>query len=506
MSKNMKILLIHPNFHCGGAELAIGTMTPLGLLYLGGSLIESGHKLKLLDAARLNLENKDLYKEVGRFKPDAVCVGSSASTPASNKCLTTLKIAKEVDPEIITVYGGVHPTFLYDEIMKNNQHVDFIVRGEGEITVKELFGALEKGTSIENIEGLVWRKDEEHYVVNADRKPIEDLDSIRAAWELIDDWELYRNGTTREITVVVQFSRGCPFSCTFCGQWRFWKKYRCRDPKKFVDELEYLNRECGVTYFFYADENPAVNQKKWLSVLNEVVERNLDVHMILNLKVTDVIRDREYLHLYKKAGIVHVDLGVECVEQEYLDKIRKGTRVNENKLAIELLKEHGIAITANLFVGDRNETKERLKRKFKIIRSWNPDFVLPYFPVPFPWTEFYRETEKEWIRTFNYEEWNYVNPVIPPENYDINEMMNDLLVECLKFALHPKKLFEIFVTRDGYRRKFTLAYIIDGLLHWLYQKYPKLNSLIEFLHEKFHGENKQPIFPLFGGTFDVREC
>lgn len=77
-------------------------------------------------------------------------------------------------------------------------------------------------------------------------------------------------------------------------------------------------------------------------------------------------------------------------------------------------------------------------------------------------------------------------------------MMNDLLKECLKFALHPKKLFKIFTSRDGYRRKFTLAYIIDGLLHWFYQKYGRLVPVIEILHEKFHGKSKQPIFPLFG--------
>ena len=423
--ESTKVLLVHPDFHCGGAELAIGTMTPLGLLYLGGSLIENGHDVTLLDAAKLNMEDEDIRREIERLRPDAVCVGSSASIPASKKCLATLKIAKEVNSEIATVYGGLHPTFLYDEIMRNHPQVDFIIRGEGEVPIQELFNVLEKGTSVENVEGLVWRKGEK-YVVNNGWEPIDDLDSISAAWELIN-WELYRNGTTKEITAVVQFSRGCPFSCAFCGQWEFWKKYRCRDPGKFVDELEQLNKKYKVTYFFYADENPAVNQNKWLTVLNEIVERGLDIHMILNLKVTDVIRDSEYLDLYRKAGIVHVDLGMEGVEQEFLDKINKGTTVTDNKKAIELLKEHGIAVTANLFVGDRDETKEKLKKKFKIIREWNPDFVMPYLPVPFPWTKLHHEIKREWIRTFDYEEWDYVTPVIIPEKYGIDALQFQLV-------------------------------------------------------------------------------
>lgn len=493
----MKVLLIHPNFHCGGAELAIGTMTPLGLLYLGGILIDNGHVVKLLDAAKLNMGTGHLRENIEIFKPDVVCVGSSASIVTSKKSLEVIKIVKEIDTKIKTIYGGSYPTFQFDKIMKNYSQVDFIIQGEGELTIEELVNALENQKPLDRINGLIWRKNGGSYLVNDLRKPIEDLDSVRPAWELID-WELYRNGTTKEITAVVQFSRGCPSSCDFCGQWGFWRKYKVRDPIKFVDELEYLNKKYNVTYFFFADENPGVSPTRWLNVLNEIIRRNLDIHIILNLKVTDVIRDANYLSLYKKAGIVHVDLGVEGVEQEYLDQINKRTTVTENRKAIKLLRKNGIATSANLFFGDRNETKERLKRKFRIIRDWDPDFVITYIPIPIPWTRLHKDTKKEWIRTFDCEKWDYVTPIIIPENYDSNEMINDIIKESFKFVFHPMKILSIVLGKDRYKRKFTLAYIYDGLLHFIFYKYASSRYLVKLLHDKFHGKNKQPLFPLFG--------
>lgn len=493
----MRFMLIHPNFHCGGAELAIGTMTPLGLLYLGGILVDNGHIVKLLDAAKLDMDVKQLIKSIKSFEPDVVCVGSSASLVTSKKSLEVMGIVKEINKKIKTVYGGSYPTFQFDEIMKKYPQVDFIIQGEGELTIEELADALENQKSLDGINGLVWRESEEYYVVNDLRKPIMDLDSIRPAWELID-WELYRNGTTKEITAVVQFSRGCPSSCSFCGQWNFWKKYRVRNPINFVNELEYLYKKYNVTYFFFADENPGVNPNKWHGILNEIIRRNLDIHIILNLRVIDVVRDSNYLNLYKKAGIIHVDLGVEGVEQEYLDQINKRTTVNENKIAIRLLRKNGIATSANLFFGDRDETKEKLKRKFKIIREWNPDFVITYIPIPIPWTKLHEETKKEWIRTFDYEKWDYVTPIIIPENYDSNEMINDIFKESIKFVFHPMKIMSILLDKDGYKRKFTLAYIYDGLLHFIFYKYARLGYLVKLLHDKFHGKNKQPLFPLFG--------
>lgn len=456
-------------------------MTPLGLLYIGGALIDDNHDVKLIDASKMNLLTKDIFSIIKKEKPDVVCSGSSASTATIKKSLSILKNAKKVNSKIITVLGGIHPTFTFPQIIKNHPEVDYIIRGEGEITIKELLRALNGDYSLNKVNGLVWRK-EKGYVVNPDREPIKNLDSVHAAWELIKDWEVYKNGVTNEKMAVVGFSRGCPFFCEFCGQWNFWKIYRTRNPKLFVDELELLSKKYGVTHFFFADENPSFDQKLWLQMLKEVVSRNLQINMIMNLRVSDVVRDKEYLPLYKKSGIVIVDLGVELTEQHLLNELRKGTTIYENKQAIAYLKKHDILTIVNLLVGDRYETKNSLNMKFKTVSEWDPDLVLPYIFTPYPWTQYYKKN-KAWIKDWNYQNWNYVYPVIDIEGYDKDEFIGDILDNIFKFHLR-KYLYALFFVKDKYRRKSIKAFILKPAVHYFYQRHQLIRSIIKGLFVK----------------------
>lgn len=119
-------------------------------------------------------------------------------------------------------------------------------------------------------------------VVNPARPPRNDLEGCSIAWELIRDWDKYRAfGHGR--TAVVQFSRGCPHRCTYCGQWAFWQRWRHRDETTFVDELEFLRREHDVRFFWFADENPTTQKRAWKSLLEEIVRRDLRVGMTASI-------------------------------------------------------------------------------------------------------------------------------------------------------------------------------------------------------------------------------
>jgi anaerobic magnesium-protoporphyrin IX monomethyl ester cyclase len=277
----------------------------------------------------------------------------------------------------------------------------------------------------------------------------------------------------------VGFSRGCPFSCEFCGQWKFWKKYRMRDPRRFVDELEFLNRRYGVTHFFFADENPSHFQEQWLGILRDIVRRKLKVHLTMNLRVTDVIRDKKHLPLYKRAGVVYVDLGVESTDQDFLNDSKKRTTTDENAHAISLLRRHDILTIVNLLVGERHETRNSLSRKFRIVGEWDPDLIMPYVLVPYPWTPFYRRNRK-WIRDDDYQNWNYVYPVMEMKDYDNDEFMEDILDNV--FWFHTKKLLHsLLFVRDRYRRRSIKAFILRPAVHYFYQRHrftrPLLGSL-----------------------------
>ena len=111
-------------------------------------------------------------------------------------------------------------------------------------------------------------------------------------------------------------ARGCPFTCSFCSQWKFWRDYRVRDPKKVVDEIEALVDEHDVGFFILADEEPTIHRKKFIAFCEELIARGLPdkIKWSINTRVTDILRD-EGFSLYRKAGLVHVSLGTEAAAQ-----------------------------------------------------------------------------------------------------------------------------------------------------------------------------------------------
>lgn len=169
--------------------------------------------------------------------------------------------------EVWTVYGGVFPTYHWSEVMAQERCVDFVVRGEGEETVVRLMAALEQGQRLERVPGIVFGRDgpsrrprpwsfdpNGRVVANPTAAVIRDLDACRVGWELIDFRRYACCGKRR--AVVVQFSRGCPHRCHYCGQHAFWRTWRHRDPVRFAKELARLHREHGVELINFADETP----------------------------------------------------------------------------------------------------------------------------------------------------------------------------------------------------------------------------------------------------------
>ena len=132
----MKILLINPPYLTLASRFGTGHQIPIGLLMVGGPLIDAGHDVRLVDAERNHLSFRDILESLSAFSPDMVMTGHSGSTPAHPICVKMLTEIKRVFPEIITVYGGVFPTFHADQILRQDKAVDVIVCGEGEAVTR----------------------------------------------------------------------------------------------------------------------------------------------------------------------------------------------------------------------------------------------------------------------------------------------------------------------------------------------------------------------------------
>lgn len=433
-----KILLITPPYHCGVLESA-GSWMPLGMVYVAGTLQKAGYEVKIYDAMTKFHTFDDIKKYIKEYMPDAV--GTAGYTSSLYDAISVLRIAKEVDSEIITLLGGIHSNFCWEDILqKDGNIVDFIIRGEGEITTTDLLDHIYHGKGLD-VPGIAYLKDGK--VISTKERPlIKDLDSLPMAWDLIE-WKDYSFKTKKNSTLaVVSSSRGCTQKCTFCSQRLFWKqKWRARSPENFVAELEYLNRTYGVDVAMIADETPTFDRERWEKILDLLIEKKLDVEILMETRVDDILRDKEIMHKYIGAGILHIYVGAESANQATLDKYQKNLKIEESKEAIDLINNAGIISETSFVLGMPDETPASIDAAIKLAKYYNPDLAFFLAIAPWPYSDIYRELAP-YIEEFNYSKYNLIEPIVKPVNMTREELNKHLLRAFREFYMDKLSTIE----------------------------------------------------------------
>ena len=452
----MRVLLVHPNYHSGGAEIA-GNWPPAWVAYLTGYLKADGYTdVVFVDAMTNHLSDEQVRQRIVEIQPDVV--GATAITPAIYQAERLLQIAKEVNPEIVTVLGGIHGTFMYPQVLKEAPWIDAIVRGEGEQVFLNLVRAVDQGRFISHraeLRGIAYLDDGQ--VVATPAEPtIEDLDRITPDWGILD-WDQYIYIPLGRRVAIPNFARGCPFTCSFCSQWKFWRDYRIRDPKKVVDEIEALVRDHGVGFFILADEEPTIHRKKFIQFCELLIERGLPdkVQWGINTRVTDILRDEKLLPMFRKAGLIHVSLGTEAAAQLKLERFNKETTIAQNKKAIQLLREAGIVTEAQFIVGLENETAETLEETYRMARDWNPDMANWAMYTPWPFSDLFQELGDK-VEVFDFEKYNFVTPIMKPDAMDRAELLDRVMNNYRRFFMN-KSFFQYPWEKDKAKRKYLMG-------------------------------------------------
>ena len=456
----MRILLIHPNYHSGGAEIA-GNWPPAWAAYLAGSLKSAGYTdVVFIDAMTNDIPDDELGRQIAAAKPDIV--GATSITPSIYKAERALQIAKEVHPQAITLLGGVHATFMFKQVLSEAPWIDAIVRGEGEEVLTETVRAVESGDWLnqrKTIKGLAFIENSgetSQIVATEAAATVKNLDAIKPDWGILD-WPKYNYIPMNSRVAIPNMARGCPFTCSFCSQWKFWRDYRVRDPKKVVDEIQELYEKYDVRFFILADEEPTINRKKFIAFCEELIARGLPdkVQWGINTRVTDILRDEQILPLYRKAGLLHVSLGTEAAAQLKLDRFNKETKVNDNKRAIELLRKAGIVVEAQFIVGLENETAETLEETYRMSQDWKPDLANWSMYTPWPFTQLFNEMSDK-VEVFDFEKYNFVTPIIKPDAMERGELLDRVMNNYRRFYF-KKALFSYPFAGSGMRRRYLLG-------------------------------------------------
>jgi len=434
----MRILLIHPNYHSGGAEIA-GNWPPAWVAYLTGHLRAAGyHDITFIDAMTHHLSEEQVRARIAELAPDVV--GCTAITPAIYKAERVLQIAKEVDPAVVTVLGGIHGTFMYPQVLAEAPWIDAVVRGEGEQVFLNLVRAVDAARHAggpprpwESVRGIAHRAPDGTIVATPAEPPIADLDRIAPDWGILE-WDRYVYIPMGKRLAIPSSARGCPFTCSFCSQWKFWRDYRVRDPIKVVDEIETLVRQHGVGFFILADEEPTIHRKKFIAFCEELIRRDLGVLWGINTRVTDILRDEKLLPMFRKAGLIHVSLGTEAAAQLKLDRFNKETTIAQNKKAIRLLKQAGIVAEAQFIVGLENETAETLEETYRMAMDWKPDMANWCMYTPWPFSDLFQELGDK-VQVFDFEKYNFVTPIMKPDAMERGELLDRVMHNYRRFYM-----------------------------------------------------------------------
>ncbi|MCL5960371.1 MAG: radical SAM protein, partial [Chloroflexi bacterium] len=328
--------------------------------------------------------------------------------------------------------------------------------------------AVARRGKVSRVRGLAYL-DGEDVVVTGARPFVPDLDSLSPAWDLVDwsDYTLFPLEGSR--LAIVNSSRGCPHNCAFCSQQKFWERgWRARPPESFVNELEYLADKFGIDVVMLSDEYPTPDRHRWERILDLLIERDLGIHLLLETRVTDIIRDAEIMWKYRKAGVLHVYVGVEATGQERLDVFRKGIECDQSREAIKLLNQAGIVTECSFVLGLPHETPETIAETLELAKLYDPDLPQFLMIAPWPYSDMFDDL-KEHIVTRDYSKYNFVEPVVKPRNMTTEELQA-AVVNCYR-GFYSAKVKDYFDISDTFKRDYLLTALREMMKNSFLAKY-----------------------------------
>ena len=431
------------------------TRSPEGILYVASLLLEKGHNVSVVDGHLENMSFDCIVDAVTAHKPDiAGCGSTTPEFPLVSRYLEAIKKKSGC----LTVLGGPHATALAGSIIRENSHIDYVVRGEGEYTFLELVENLNNGGELYQTEGLAFAQNGTSVVTPA-RAFIDDLDQLpRPARDLVPIEEyLYphpKKGLKPAVTMLT--SRGCPFSCIFCFS-MFGKKTRYRSVKLVVDEMEMLKNRYNIDFFIFHDETFTANRSRTLNMCQEIIDRHLEVDWYCFTRADTL--DEELIAKMSKAGCVKVSVGVESGSQQMLNSAKKNIKLGGIQKVYHCLHHYGIETRGSFILGLPGETHETIRQTIEFSKSLDLKRVAFNIATPYPGTKLYEMAKRgRHIRLLS-EDWEdykrWGNAVI-----NLDAMSSKELMQWQKKA-----------TAEFYTQGKTILYHLRKLLTMKYSGY-----------------------------------
>ena len=448
----MKILLISPPT-ISAIKAIIGTTgPPLGLAYLA-SMVRDEHDVKIVDSLAENLTYNDVKKIIKNYDPDLI--GITATTSMVPDAYAVAKMAKRYNENVKIVMGGPHVTFTPERTLHECPCIDYVVRGEGEITFKELVKSLESGENVKNVEGLSFRKD--GVVVNNPPRPlIKDVDTIPIPSYDLLPMDKYVVDGIKFGTIMT--SRGCPFNCAFCSSsLQFGKRWRGHSDKRVIEELKILREEYCRKEIEFLDDTFTLNRPRAIRIAERIKKEELDISWTASSRVDLFNR---YVAVAMKDGGCHtIYFGIESGSQRTLDFIGKRITPEESLRAVKIAKDVKLRTLGAFIIGFPHETKEDINKTIKFSKKVGVDYAQFTIATPYPGTRLWAFALKEkLLLTFNWRNFTTLNPVMKLKNFTSEQIMKLLTFAYISFYLRPKMILKDLITEKGFIFKRALPH------------------------------------------------
>jgi len=379
----MKVALISSWYDAYG-EAKYGDR--LGILYLAGYLEQNGVEVEVVDALWDNLSPQELEKVIIKSKPNLV--GVSCYVGSRFEDFKVVQLVKKINPAIITVMGGPQATATAEDTLTHLPELDFIILGEGEVTLLELCRTIEKkARNFEDIQGIAYLKNK-IFVQNPHREFIPDLDSLplparhlHPKYKSLDPARMFYVDNSVGIynekfsTVQVMASRGCPYNCWFCSTTQFWRnRTRFRSVNNVMQELESLKRLYNVSAINFADDTFNINPSFLFSLCEAMIEKKLGFKWQCNFRANESAT-KDILIKMKEAGCTGIRMGVESGSPRILKQVKGITKEQVRKI-VNWCEEIGLGRRLNFIINFPGETIQEAKQTVGFAKEFGEPYLV----------------------------------------------------------------------------------------------------------------------------------
>jgi hopanoid C-3 methylase len=393
----MRVLFVHPS-PLMYSEIYL-RLEPLGLELVAESVRRAGHDVRLLDLQVFR--HRDYYRAIDDWKPDAI--GFSLNYLANiPEVIDLAKQSKRRSPSCFIFAGGHSASFTAREILQHAQGaIDCVVRGEGEGITPRLLEVVPDMAKLSSLPGVSTLEGE-----GPSARLIERLDAIHPARDLIARRKKYFIGVL-DPCASIEFTRGCPWDCTFCSAWTFYgRNYRRLSPELAAEDLASI-AEPGV---FIVDDVAFIQPEHGFALAQEVERRNIHKQYYLETRGDVLLRNKEVFRRWKRLGLKYMFLGIEAIDDEGLKAHRKRITIEKNFEALSCARSLGIHAAVNIIADPSWD-----ERHFQAVREWAlgvPEIVHLTVNTPYPGTETWM-TESRNFTTRDYRLFDVQHAVLP---------------------------------------------------------------------------------------------